>query len=481
MSPFYKGAPVFLLLTCAFTITFITDTIFSASNNQIERILNRVPGYQKDFAILIQPISFTGQKEAPILTLNETKLMIPASITKLVTAYFVLDSLGSGETVKNKLFAYHDKVGRHSIRGPIIFRGSGDPGFVSESMWSLVNDFYVRGYREISGDLWIDTSLFDDIYFDESRLAQRANRAYDAPVSSVSFNWNSVNFHIFPGAQGEKAEIQVDPMNDYIKLENKVTTKHADTMVSCSRSISEHSERFVISGTINKEVARKILYCPIQSPPLWFGYNLKAFLQQRGIKFNGDVLLKSNINYENLVEVAVQESKPISAMVADMNKFSNNYVAEMLVKLVTSHYQVPASLAHGMSLLNQWLEKKGIDAKEQMRLINPSGLTRENLLSAKAMYQLLVTAYLDFKVGPEFIVSLPVGGVDGTLKDRFTKSKGIVRAKTGYLNQVVSLAGYLQSNKQKKIIPFVFIYNGAKVDEAKNAIDQVIHLVLETL
>jgi D-alanyl-D-alanine carboxypeptidase/D-alanyl-D-alanine-endopeptidase (penicillin-binding protein 4) len=178
--------------------------------------------------------------------------------------------------------------------------------------------------------------------------------------------------------------------------------------------------------------------------------------------------------------VSEYESKPIEAILADMNKFSNNYVAEMLTKNLSIVGDEPGTLKKGMAKINEYLARIKLN-KDQYYLINPSGLTRENKLSARAMTQLLESVHKDFKIFPEMLVSLPIAGVDGTLKKRMKGEAGErwVRAKTGFLTGVVSLAGYA-GRADGRVFQFTFIFNGS-TDETRirNFFDKILNTLVD--
>lgn len=167
-------------------------------------------------------------------------------------------------------------------------------------------------------------------------------------------------------------------------------------------------------------------------------------------------------------------------MVADMNKFSNNYVAEMLTKLLAIQKGAQGSISAGMKVIVKSSSERGPSAAE-FELYNPSGLTRENSFSASSLHKLLESVRKDFRLFPEFISSLPIAGVDGTLKKRLSGENGTrwVRGKTGLLTGVTSLAGYA-GRPNGEVLTFVMIYNGPQ-DGAKvrNTFDGLLLKLIE--
>ncbi len=401
-----------------------------------------------------------------IFELNSDKQFTPASITKLITAAAVLNQIPPGTRFKTFLY-FRGKPEGETLKGSVVLAGSGDPSFVSENMWFLVNAFTRTGVRNIQGDIIIDSTIFDSVKFDESREKDRVDRAYDAPTSGASFNWNSVNIFVRPSKSGQPASVFLDPENQFTHLVNKVKTVAAGkkTEVFSDRLDSNDGKNTIkVYGQIAENDKEVTIFKNITQPDLWIGNQLVSFLKQRGVTVSGKVIVgKSNASD---VVAAVSESKPIEHMLSDMNKFSNNYVAEMLTKQLGSLSSTPGTIENGVQKMRIYLKDIGIPEKEYV-LLSPSGLNRDNQFTAKHFLTVLTAVQKQLKLYPEFLSSLPIAGVDGTLKNRMkgTPAERWVRAKTGYLNSVISLAGFA-GRKDGTVVPFVFIFNGS-ADEAK--------------
>lgn len=457
----------FLLCVAALMWSFSSQANLDAKS--VESELNSLA---KKHGVQIKDLGMyasTGEGEGlkVLIDINGQQTMIPASITKIATASAVLANFPPGHKFKTQLWTTGD-IKNGILKGNLYLKGGGDPSFVSENMWFLVNAFLRTDIKRIEGDIVVDDSLFDKMRYDISRQKERVDRAYDAPVGAMSFNWNSVNIFVRPGKVGEEAKVTIDPENDYIRLVNKAkTTSGSDNKLVADRKEDSKFDGDVIhvGGSIGRGNKEIVVFKNIMQPDLWSGYNLKSFLSQRGISVTGTV--KTGAMPETAALAAESESKAIEQILADMNKFSNNYVAEMLTKnLGTLKKQKAVTLADGMSVINEHMQSLKIP-KDQMELSSPSGLTRENKMSAFALWKVLQHLRNDFRVQPEFLTSLPIAGIDGTLKKRMKGSNAErwVRAKTGYINNVVSLAGYA-GLEDGRVITFTFIYNGS-TDEAK--------------
>ena len=400
-----------------------------------------------------------------IVSINAHTQKIPASISKLLTSLAALKRFKSGHRFYTRIYGDGQNI---------YLKGGGDPGFVSETMWFLVNEFNRTGIKDISGDIIVDDTLFDSVRYDDSRESTRVDRAYDSPVGAMSFNWNAVNIFVKPAVVGSKARVVVDPENGFFDLVNNTVTVQGSPKKELVATISNENRIITVSGDVPADMPEKAIFKSIENPDLWSGHNLKFFLSQRGIKVRGKI--RTGVVPENAELLALSESKSLSQILADMNKFSNNYVAEMLVKgLAAQDSDKNASLKKGVEVIREELKKIGIKDSEFV-FSNPSGLTRENRFSAELMNKVLTEIKDDFSIYPTFVDSLPIAGVDGTLKRRFknTDGEGWVRGKTGYLSGVVSLAGYA-GKRNGEVLTFSMLYNGPR-DESivREAFDKII-------
>lgn len=398
-----------------------------------------------------------------IFGMNEQKDFTPASITKIVTAATVLQRLGASYKFQTSLWSV-GKIENGTLGGDLVLKGGGDSGFVSETMWFLVNELVRTGIKRIEGNLIVDDSDFDPIREDASRDPERVDRAYDAPVGAMSFNWNSINIFVRPTEIGKPPQVNLDPLPDYYAIVNKAKTVAKSGV---DLDVSRTGNTVFISGTIGADANEFVAYKNIDDPVDWSGRNLVYFLSQRGIIVTGKV--KGGKRPEGARLLAKADSEPVSQHVADMMKFSNNYVAEMLTKnLAAQNGTLPASLDAGMKLIRETITSLGID-RQNFNLLNPSGLSRQNRIKPADLARVLVRAQHHFPIFAEMLASFPLAGMDGTLKNRMkdTAAKGWVRAKTGNLAGVVGLAGYA-GRKDGSVRAFAFIFNG-KPDQGDSA------------
>ena len=470
-----KMIPLLIAFLFSTSAKALTAPWSEQQKQKMEKILKKSGIPNSDLGIYVA--DGEGDKTT-ILDLNSSKKMIPASVTKLATSGAVLRHFPPGSKMKTQLLATAASEGS-TLKGDLYLRGGGDPSFVSENMWYLVNVFTRSGIKTIDGDIVVDDSLFDDLRFDPSRQSERVDRAYDAPTGAMSFNWNSVNIFIRPAAKaGEPAMVTLDPENGYTHLKAKVETVAAgkNSSIEADRDESKDGDLLVVRGRIAVDSKEMVIYKNITHPDLWAGENLKSFLAERGIIVKGKVRAGGVPKAARLL--AESEGHSIEQILADMNKFSNNFVAEMLTKNMGALNSPPGTIEKGMVVIRDYLKSLGLGEKD-FDLYNPSGLTRKNQITPQALWRVLNDLRSQFQYQPEFLSSLPIAGIDGTLKKRMKDSPAerTVRAKTGFLTGVVSLAGYA-GRGDGAVIPFVFMYNGSR-DPAK--VRQVFDELAESL
>lgn len=440
---------------CLILFTFSSSSYADGLNETLKNIIKKHRFNENTLGLYVE------DEGKEIFNLNGAKMMVPASLTKIVTGAAVLNNLPLNKKFETTILI-KNSIKEGLLAGDLCLKGGGDPSFVSEKMWYLVNELTRTGLKNIAGDLLVDATRFDDELYDVGRDSMRVDRAFDAPVTAASFNWNSVNIFIRPGSSaGAPAVVTLDPVSEYLELENKVktTSKSGVKNLEASRvKVGDH-DKIIVTGTISLDAKEAVIYKSISNPNLWIGMHLKEFLRQRGIGLQGKIKIGGCEN--SWTVIAAAPSKNLNEITSDMLKFSNNFVAEMLAKNLAAEVgKHPAKMKDGIEQIKQYMDGLGFERKDYI-LENVSGLTRDNRFSAKQLALVLNTIKNDFLLFPEFASGLPIAGIDGTLKNRMKNKseQSLVRAKTGYLDGVVGLAGYV-GRKNKSPLIFVFMFNG---------------------
>lgn len=398
--------------------------------------------------------------------LNAHQSFIPASLIKLFTASALLELLSPSLKFTTHFMA-KNKIKDSVLKGDLYLKGGGDPSFVSESLWNLVNNLKRTGLKTIEGDLIVDDSRFDRKIKGE-RLPQPSHSSYDAPVGALSFNWNTANIYLRPGKKrGDPVTVIVDPSPLYFaNIENHAKTKKTKKRnIFIQRQTQNSRESLKISGSLPLWSPEILIYRNILRPAIWTGWNTLSFLKQRGIHVTGNVK-KGEIPNKAIV-LAEWKSKPLTDHVKLMMKYSNNFMVEMLVKnMVVELMGKIGNLKDGLQIIKKHLKHLGIKPQEYT-MIQASGLSRKNKITPYHLLKVL-KYWINHPLQPEFESALPIAGEDGTLKKYFKKSelKGYIHAKTGSINGVTGLAGYLATKKEGKKM-FVFLFNGPVASQQK--------------
>ena len=420
-------------------IIVCSNSAFSKFESSVEKLIDKHKISKRSLGIAI-----LNSEGKVVYKLNEDKFKIPASLTKIAVSGAVLDNFPPSHKFSTKI--YTDKTPfQNTLFGNIYLKGDGDPSFTSERMWFLVNEFKRQKIYTIEGDIVLDDYIFDDLWIDPKRSKKRVSRAYDSPTFGLSFNWNSLNIFVKPSGLHKPSQITLDPENLFFDLVNKTKTSPFPTKITTNLS----GKKVTVRGIFNQKSDEKVFYVPVKDN-LWGARHLKYFLDRRGIKVKGKV--KRGKLPKNAKLVAKSDGADVFEIVKMMMKFSNNFISEMMTKqLALKNGASKGSINKGLEVIKSHLDKY-TDSKD-FKIQSVSGLSRHNNFKALSLAKLLY-AYKNLKYSTEFVSSLPIGGLDGTLKKR--KIPNTIRAKTGQLNGVYAIAGY--ADYPEKV--FVIMYNG---------------------
>lgn len=411
-----------------------------------------------------------------LFELNPDLSLSPASVSKILTAATALSTWGPAFTFKTRLLRT-GPLNNGKLSGNLVVIGDGDPFLVSEKLWQMAADLRNMGLREIRGDIVIDNSLFDAETRDASRDegATKSSHAYDAPVSALAVNFNSLAVIVTPGPKDKSpARVSLDPLTvDGVRLVNHVrTVTHGKTELEATRVGDINTPpTLIVSGTIALTSEPRRLYRSISNPLTHAGSTIRAFMKDAGIRVTGRVV--DGRSPANATPLLTIESYPMTKVIDGLNKFSNNFIADMLVKRLGAKPDHPGSLASGLQVMISFL-RDTVGLKGEFTLKNGSGLSIDNRLSARQVNTVLTHINERVEILPEFLASLPSAGVDGTLKRRFKSNArstafadapdmtGAIRAKTGTLTEplvVSSLAGYTR-HPTHGMIAFTILMSG---------------------
>lgn len=401
----------------------------------------------------------------------------PASNMKLFTSAAALAKLGPDYRFTTRVLS-HGQIDRQVLSGDLVLQGGGDPVLETPDLERLADAVKAAGIRQVRGRL-----LADDFRYDDERLGIGWNSDdepyyYSAQISALTLNRNVLTLDIAPGKKaGQPAVVTVKPVRGYVRVTLLPTTGPAGsaTRLSISRARARNEVR--ITGSIaagaaavrNREVT-------MEEPELFAATVFRKLLRERGIEVTGGI--KRGRAPEGAAELASHASRPLSEIVALLNKPSDNLVAEMLLKELGFKVRGAGDAYAGSDVVEAWLREIGVRTTG-LRINDGSGLSRMDLVTARAVSDLLAHAEKQ-PWGPAFLASLPVGGVDGTLRNRFkgTPAEKNLKAKTGSLSRVSALGGYVTSAGGERFIFSVLINNYAGSTASAKGVEDAIGIAL---
>jgi D-alanyl-D-alanine carboxypeptidase/D-alanyl-D-alanine-endopeptidase (penicillin-binding protein 4) len=377
---------------------------------------------------------------------------VPASATKLFTAAAALFYLGPAYRFTTDLLGTPVADDPRQL-SELYLRGSGDPSLRDSQLRQLASQLRQRGIWEIDGDLVVDDGAFDRSSWGRGWTWDDLAKGYATPVSGLNLMHNGLLVELWPGAAvGAPARLQTSPATAYAQVINNVQTGpttspvHVDLQGPRADSVGlELGDTVTLQGSLpqnpNLGWSRRLA---VRDSALFAGTVLREQLQAVGIEVGG--LIRRGSVPPEAQRLGTHRSAELGVLLTEFMKSSDNLGMECLLKrLGADSSGQPGSFANGLRALRAFAQQElGVDTAD-LRLADGSGNSRYDLLSPRQLVQLLVSMRQSFAAGPEFIAALPVAGIDGTLRNRLQQPgmQGAVRAKTGTMTAVSSLAGYL--------------------------------------
>ncbi len=386
-----------------------------------------------------------------VLGWNDDVARNPASTMKLVTTLVALDVLGPSYRWQTDVYALGDIVdGR--LDGDLLLQGHGDPYLVTERVWKMLRIINQAGIREVSGDLLLDDSYFDVGPHNPAEFDHQPLRAYNVAPNALLMNFKVVRYWFEPDLVANSVRVILDPKLENLRVENRLSLSNS----SCKgyqRGISitpnENNDTMILDGRFPNRCHRYSMDRTVLDHNA-FAYGLVASLW----KESGGVLEGSWRN-----AVAPEEEEPLlsfsslslTEVIARVNKHSNNVMARQLLYTLSAVVGgAPGTEQGGRAVISDWLAEKTPEVAS-LQLDNGAGLSREARINAKDFAIILRYAWRQPYM-PEFSSSLALSGHDGTLSERFDDRQltGQAHLKTGSLDHVAAIAGYMQSQSGRR-------------------------------
>jgi len=430
-------------------------------------------------------------------------LFHPASNMKLFTTAAALEKLGPDFVFRTTVESESGPDPQGRVKN-LYLVGKGDPSFCDDSLpspesageallrpcqslYKLAVQVRARGVLEVSGTVIADESYFLWEPYIHGWAAEDLLWGYGATVSALALNANALQLRIKPGLKaGDRAQIWLEPLADYYQVNNSLETSEAGTERRLWVERGLDSMRIDVWGQIPLDAGETTERIAIARPPQLVSELFRQALEDVGIAVRGGV----EVRYVTRLEAAIatppplplsprvvlaeHDSQPLREIVKATNKESRNLFAEMLLRTLGREVKHRGGLEDGLEVLSEFAQQVGA-ARGETVFADGSGLSRDNLVTPEAFVKLLIHM-ASGQAFDLFLDTLPVAGVDGTLAGRFkgTRLEGRIHAKTGTLEQVNALSGYMDLPSGKRLV-FSIMGNSYPLKEQQGAatLDQI--------
>lgn len=411
-----------------------------------------------------------------VMQLNADTPFNPASLMKLVTTNAALDLLGPAFTWRTQAFA----TGRQSgdiLQGDLVIRGGGDPKLVIENFWLFLRQVRARGIREIRGNLVLDRSYFPSPVTDPSAFDGDPHRPYNAAPDALLLNFRTLTLRFLPDESAGMVRVGIEPAVDAYPVATPQLAGGACNDWKGALRPRPSARGIAFEGVYPASCGERTwhMHAWQMSADEYFGLVFRQIWRELGGTFTGEV--RPGTVPADARLLAEWRSPALSEVVRDINKYSNNVMAHQLLLTLGSQMSgQPGDIQLGGDAVRAWLTAKGI-AAPALVIDNGSGLSRSAQLTPGMLGRLLVSAFHSPTMA-EFMSSMPLAGSDGTMRKRLQRVAGASHIKTGSLNGVRAIAGYVLAASGRRY-SVVSIVNHANAAAAQAGHDALLRWIVE--
>ncbi len=412
----------------------------------------------------------------PLLAEGAARPMNPASSIKLVTTYAALELLGPAFQWVTEAYATGTLIDG-VLEGDLVLKGRGDPKLTLENFWLLLRGLRSRGLREIRGDLVLDRTYFAATDHDPAGFDEQPTRPYNTGPDALLVNFKAVRLLFVLDSEARRVQILAEPALPQVQIVNRLTLVDGPcgdwvNRMKVDAQGGSAATRLAFSGRYAASCGERTRSYSVLPHAQYVLGLFRELWRELGGTFTGTV--RDGTAGADARPIGSVESPPLAQVVRDMNKFSNNVMARQLyLTLGAEAAGEPATREKADRVIRDWLAAKGLSFPELV-LENGSGLSRVERISARHLGQLLLSSF-GSAVMPEFIASLPLAAMDGTMKKRLADADvaGQAHIKTGSLTGVRSIAGYMLDARGRRWV-VVSIVNHPNAGNAQAAQDALL-------
>ncbi len=381
---------------------------------------------------------------------NAEILAHPASNQKLLTSATALALLGPAYVFRTTVACDSALQTGSILPGDLYLIGRGNPDLRSEDLFGLAQNLAQMGLKEIRGNLVCDDFYFDDLRWGNGWMWDDDPAYYAPRLSALSVNKNTAIVRAAPAdSLGQPARVQIVPPTEHVTLlNNSVTIKRKSQIDSLklpplliTRKWQQNENTILVEGAIAQDESPQEETVNVLEPEIYCGKLFREVLQTAGIILHGNVVRGEA---PAKIKILAEHRGPIMPALVNLNKISDNLSAELLLKAIGAEkVGLPGTAAKGIRAMRQFFAGAGLDTNA-VYSADGSGVSHYNLITPAGIVQLLAAMWKNFSIRNEFIATLPIAGVDGSLSNRMkgTAAAGVLHAKTGTISAVSTLSGY---------------------------------------
>ena len=437
---------------------------------EVEAALARARLPREALAVLVVDAQGSA-RTAPRLAHRAQVPVNPASVMKLVTTYAALEQLGPAYVWNTPVYL-QGTVQDGSLRGNVYIQGQGDPKLVMERLWLLMRRLQGQGIQVIVGDIVLDRTAFDLPEQDPARFDGEPLRPYNAAPDALLLNFKSSVMTFVPDAAAGLARIQYDPPLAGVQRQATVAlaapgTECGDWRGALRAELSDPA-KVGFQGVYPAACGERVWPVAAADPRGFAARAVEGMWRELGGKLTGTV--RDGKVPAGLKPAFVVTSPALAEVVRDVNKYSNNVMAQQVFLTLALQKNGVATYDGAREALRQWWQGRLGDV-ELPQVDNGAGLSRDARLTAQALARMLQVAWASPSM-PELLASLPISGVDGTLR-RSQSRAGTAHLKTGSLRDVMAIAGYVHAASGRRYV-LVAVVNHASAGAARPVLDSLI-------
>jgi len=388
----------------------------------------------------------------------------PASTVKILTSFAALDQLGPAYTWHTRALT-RGELQDGVLDGDLVIQGGGDPYMTMERWWGFVHALRTKGLKDIRGDIIVDNSAFSLPVQDPSSFDGRPNRSYNVLPDALMVNFQSIEFSIAPDRSAHSVKVIADPAPPNLFIDNRIRFAAGRCRGAASRVdmkvTSEAWDRVVFSGALSASCGERAFSRVLLKPAQYAFGTFENLWHEQGGHFGGTLRVEPTSGEAR--PFAEFDSLSLAEIIRLTNKHSSNLMARhLLLTMGKERFGAPATPEKALAAFGAWSDARRL-ALQDVDIDNGSGLSRSTRISALQMAAVLRAAY-ESPYAPEFMASLPLAGLDGTLRSRMKEAPpGAVRLKTGHIDAVSAVAGYVTGASGKTYI-LVSLVNHMRAD-----------------